>query len=81
LQVANGREAILGGVRGKWEPPEDPPPDLWVEEQFGLRDFRNLAAHLARSVTHEAEPETLLRELLEGTVAKPEAGGEKKDNA
>ena len=80
LQVASAREAILGGVRGDWEPPEEPPPNLWVEEQFGLRDFTNLAKYLARSVTREAEPETLLRELLEQTVVKPEAGGSTKDD-
>jgi hypothetical protein len=81
LQVASGHEAILGGVRGEWEPPEDRPPDLWVEEQFGLRDFTNLATHLARSVTRDAEHETLLREPLKETVAKPEAEGSKKDDA
>jgi len=81
LQVASGREAILGGVRREWEAPKDPPPGLWVDKQFGLRDFTNLAAHLARSVTREPEPETLLRKLLEETVAKPEAGGSKKDDA
>ena len=59
LQVANGREAFLGGVRGKWEIPKDSTPNLWVEDQFGLRDFKNLASHLARSVTREGEPETL----------------------
>lgn len=81
LQVTNGHEAILCGVRGEWESPKDPPPGLWVEQQFGLREFTNLAAHLARSVTREAEPETLLRGLLEEIVAKPEAGGSKKDDA
>ena len=81
LQVASGREAILGGVRGEWDPPKAPPPGLWVKEQFGLRDFTDLAAHLARSVTREAEPEALLRVLLEETIAKPEVGGSKKDDA
>ena len=81
LQVATGREAILGGVRREWEPPKDPPPGLWVEEQFGLRDFTNLAAHLARSVKSVAEPEAILLELLEKSVAKPEAGGSKKGHA
>lgn len=81
LQVASGQEAILGGVRGKWESPEDPPPGLWIDKQFALRDFTHLAAHLARSVTREAEPETLFRELPEVTLAKPEAGGSNKDDA
>lgn len=81
LQVANGREAILGGVRGEWEPPKDPPPSLWVKEQFGLRDFTNLAAHLARSVKRVADPETLLIELPKESVGKSEAEGRKKGNA
>jgi hypothetical protein len=81
LQVANGTEAILAGLLGKWAPPKDPPPGLWVENQFGLRDFANLAAHLARSVAREAEPETLFRELLAGAVSQPEATGSSKDDA
>lgn len=81
LEVTNGCEAILGGVRGKWETPEDSPPGLWVEDQFGLRDFKSLATHLARSVTREGEPETLLRELLQEVMAKSETKGSKKDDA
>jgi hypothetical protein len=70
LQVASGREAILGGVRGKWESPEDPPPDIWVDDQFGLRDFKNLSAYLARSVPKEPDSEMLIRELLEKAITK-----------
>jgi hypothetical protein len=51
LQVVSGGEAILAGVKGKWKPPENPLPNLWDDTQFGLRDFSNLAAYLARSVT------------------------------
>jgi hypothetical protein len=81
LQVAGGREAILGGVRGEWEAPKDPPPGLWVDDQFGLRDFRNLATHLARSATREPEGETLLRELVEKAVAKRKTEGSTSDHA
>lgn len=81
LQIASGREAILGGVRGKWEVPKDPPPGLWVDDQFGLRDFTNLATHLARSVTREPDGETLLRELVEKTVAKRKVEGSTRDDA
>ena len=81
LQVASGREAILGGVRGEWESPEDPPPGLWVDDQFGLRDFKNLSAYLARSVPQEPESETLMRKLLEKTITKSVVEGGTRDDA
>jgi hypothetical protein len=49
LQVVSGKEAILGGIRGNWKTPEAPPPNLWESGEFALRDFRHLAAYLARS--------------------------------
>ncbi len=70
LQVTSGREAILGGVRGEWKSPEDPPPGLWVDDQFILRDFTHLSAYLARSVPQEPESETLMREFLEKASTK-----------
>lgn len=73
LQVASGREAIIGGVRAEWKPPEDPPPNLWDDGQLALRDFRNLAAYLARSATREPEGDAVLRKLIEGGVAKRDA--------
>ncbi len=75
LQIASGHEAILGGVRAEWEAPKDPPPGLWVDGKFGLRDFTNLAAHLARSATREPDGETLLCELVEKAVAKRKVEG------
>ena len=81
LQVANGREAILGGVRGEWEPPEDPPPGLWVDDQFGFRDFTNFSAHLARSVVQEPKSEMLVREFIEKAVTKSVTEGSTRDNA
>ena len=78
LQVVSGREAILGGVRGEWKPPEDTSPNLWDDGQLALRDFRNLAAYLARSATREPEGDTVLRELLRGAIAVPDADTEDK---
>ncbi len=51
LQVASGDEAILGGVRGNWKVPTAAPPELWDGGKFTLRDFRNLAAYLARNTS------------------------------
>ncbi len=73
LQVVAGREAILGGVRAEWKPPEEVPPGVWDDGQLALRDFRNLAAYLARSATREHEGDAVLRDLPKGTVAKPDA--------
>ena len=73
LQVVSGREAILGGVRENWTAPEDAPAGLWDNEQFALRDFRNLAAYLARSTTREHDGDRPLKELLEGALGKPPA--------
>lgn len=75
LQVVSGREAILGGVRAEWKPPEDASPNLWDNDQLALRDFRNLAAYLALSSTREPESDVVLRELIESvTKRKAEAG-------
>ena len=81
LQVASGREAILGGVRGEWKSPEDPPPGLWVDDQFGLRDFTHLSAYLARSVPQEPESETLMREFIEKAITKSVVEGGTRDGA
>lgn len=53
LQVVAGRDAILGGVSGKWKQPENPPPNIWENDQFLFHDFRHLAAYLARSAAGE----------------------------
>jgi hypothetical protein len=65
LQVISGKEAILAGLRKEWEAPIDAPTDLWVDDQLGLRDFRNLAAYLARSTATEPDGANLLKQLLE----------------
>lgn len=64
LQVVAGKEAILGGVRAEWRPPEDAPSYLWKDGKVALGDFRNLAAHLARSTTRDNDPTAQLRALL-----------------
>ena len=70
LQVVNGYEAILGGVRGKWKAPEDPPPGIWENCQFALRDFENLARYLSGSVMREPEVDAALRTLVGASFTK-----------
>lgn len=55
LQVAGSTEAVLSGVRGTWRVPASPPPELWENNQFALRDFRKLAAYLARNVAAQSQ--------------------------
>lgn len=52
LQVITQEEAIIGGIRGRWErPPEAPalPADIWSNDRCNLGDFAQLATFLARS--------------------------------
>ena len=65
LQVSNGQEAILGSVRANWEAPESAPTNIWNDGQFALRDFKQLSAHLARSVAPPTEQEALPRDTTE----------------
>lgn len=65
LQVVSGREAILSGLRAEWVVPTDPTPGLWVDDQFGLREFGNLATHLARGVARETEDLVNLNQATE----------------
>ena len=55
IQVVAGGEAILSGVRANWKSPEEAPPDVWDDGQLAIRDFRKLAAYLARTMTREHE--------------------------
>lgn len=64
LQVLAGAEAILGGVRADWSTPTDVPEDLWINDAFGLGDFRRLAAFLARSSPPREELQARLADLL-----------------
>jgi SIR2-like domain len=61
LQVVNGEEAILGGIRAPWKAPSESTPNLWENGKLALCDFRNLAAYLARSSVREDEKETPMR--------------------
>jgi hypothetical protein len=55
IQVVGKGEAILGGVRGKWEAPDDDIPDLWEDGKLALPDFTHLASYLARSSTQDGK--------------------------
>lgn len=55
LQVIGRNAAILGGVRGGWNGPEDNIPGLWKDGQLILPDFAHLASYLARSSTQDGE--------------------------
>ena len=70
LQVVTGTEAILGGMRGDWAPPDGVPGDLWENDQLTLRDFGKLAAHLARSAAPEPEADAALRDLIAAALIK-----------
>ena len=79
LQVVSGSEAILGGSRADWKPPEsedlpeNSPVTIWdlESEKFALCDFRNLAAYLARSTTVESDGiDTAIKDLLNEVVEK-----------
>jgi hypothetical protein len=59
LQVATGKEAIIAGVRAPWKKPTDFQPNIWVDDQFAFRDFRQLTAYLARSSARDAVGEQL----------------------
>jgi hypothetical protein len=64
VQVVAPKEAILGGLRDAWEPPDDPPADVWADDAFLLGDFSYLSHFLARSSPPHAELEARLNELL-----------------
>lgn len=70
LQVVSGTEAILGGIRSDWSPPEGALGDIWDNDQLTLRDFGKLAAHLARSAAPEPEADAALRDLIATAVIK-----------
>jgi len=79
IQVASATEAIIGGVRGSWEAGEDVPESLWADDTFALRDFKNLAAYLAKSATKDEEAPVLLK-AVDPTLAQA-ANATKAPNA
>lgn len=75
VQVVNGHEAILGGVRGTWKAPEENVEGLWEDSKFALHDFAKLASHLARSAARAPDAAAELKKLVEGMVAKSQRTG------
>ena len=73
LQAVARREAILGGMRADWKPPEDneTPEGVWshaseeADGGFALVDFAKLAAYLAQSAPPQGELDARLKELLD----------------
>lgn len=64
LQILAADEAIVGGVRAKWEEPEDAPADVWSDGKFLLPDFRHLAGFLARSTRPDHGSASSLEDVL-----------------
>lgn len=64
VQVVTKTEAILSGIRGSWQEPNDAQADVWAGKEFQLGDFKQLSHFLARSSPPDAELETRLAELL-----------------
>jgi hypothetical protein len=64
VQAVTGDEAILGGIRGSWKANAAPPADVWAADKLALRDFRHLAAFLARSSPPLGELEARLADVL-----------------
>jgi len=80
LQVVTGREAILGGIRANWKPPEEALPGVWEDDQLTFRDFGKLAVYLSRSVVRETEFDTILKEQHQGNVAVADAAENVEDH-
>ena len=68
LQAIGRSEAILGGQRADWDPPDDAPDDLWDDGGVVLGDFAKLSRYLARSSPPQGELEARLGELLAKAV-------------
>jgi hypothetical protein len=64
LQAVGATEAIIGGVRAAWQPPEDDIPDIWEGDKCQLGDFGHLAGFLARSAPRDGEVEQRLLDTL-----------------
>lgn len=67
LQAVTGDEAVIGGTRAPWAPPDEPlPADVWDGDKLALRDFRHLSSFLSRS----ASPQRDADQRLEGLLAR-----------
>lgn len=64
LQAIGRSEAILGGVRGNWDVPDNTPTDLWEDSGFTLGNFSNLARYLAPRSPQHGDMGARLREIL-----------------
>jgi hypothetical protein len=65
LQALAGDEAVLGGLRENWAPPDPAPAeDIWHDGKLALHDYRSLATFLARSSPPRGELEARLAEAL-----------------
>lgn len=67
IQVVGRTEAVLGGVRGEWNPPAQTIPNLWADGKMALPDFAHLASYLARSSTREG----VVPGSVQATAANP----------
>ena len=65
LQAVTAKEAVLGGIQGAWEAPDDPLPGVWSDDRFALADFRHLAAFLAKSSAPQPDLDRRLAALQE----------------
>ncbi|MCY1355069.1 hypothetical protein D9M68_881070 [compost metagenome] len=74
IQVVSDQEAIIGGVRADWAPPEIESPGLFQDNRFLLGDFRKLAEYLAKSSSRESANGHRLQELLEAVVRNNNSG-------
>lgn len=71
LQAVTGTEAILGGTRAAWKPPEGISEDLWEDGKLSLRDFSKLSTYLARSAIRSPDRDSL-REAIKETIKADE---------
>jgi hypothetical protein len=68
IQVLGDREAIIGGIRGNWEIPDNDAVGIFEQKRFLLGDFKKLAAYLAKSTSRLTDSGTQLHQLI-NTIA------------
>lgn len=69
VQAITDEEAVIGGIRDEWEPPDDDIPGVWEGGKCLLGDFRHLSGVLARSSPRHGDTERRVAEFLEGLAA------------
>jgi intracellular sulfur oxidation DsrE/DsrF family protein len=65
IQVVAAKEAILGGIRAPWEPPDDTSQSIWNQNGLTLVDFKYLGHYLAQSSPNQFDLNLRLKESLE----------------